>query len=277
MKKLLYATDFSESSRQAFLYALHIAKAQGAEIIILHSFQEPIMRVGVSPEQIQQIQAQTLLEEKANYKKALEVLYQIAIDGGLTEIKKSSRLVQGHAIEAILSVAADEDVDLIVMGTKGETDAQDKLIGSVASEILESSEVPVLVVPSGAPFDGKIDRLGIATELTRSERKSLDWALQFGAHFHAQLYCVYVDTALVEQYLHRMDELKADYRHKPVEFHVIDGVNVATELQEFVESQRLDLLVMTLKKRNFLQQFFDYSIAEEMRMYQKTPILGLQD
>lgn len=233
------------------------------------------MRAGMSLEQVQQIQSQTQQEEKLHYKEALEVLYHMAQEAGLSEIKKSSRLVQGHAIEAILSVAADEQADLIIMGTKGETDAGDKLIGSIASEILESSSIPVLVVPASASFDGRIDRLGIATELRRSERASLDWAIQFGTHFHAQLYCVYVDTALVEQYLHRMDELKALYQHKHVEFHVIDGVNVAEELQQFVETQQLDLMVMTLRKRNFLQQFFDYSIAEEMRMYQKTPILGL--
>lgn len=49
-------------------------------------------------------------------------------------------------MEEILDYCKEVDADLIVMGSQGETEIEDLLIGSVAETVLENSEIPVLTV-----------------------------------------------------------------------------------------------------------------------------------
>ena len=43
MKKILFPTDFSETANNAFIYAIHLAKSLEAELIVLHTFERPVI------------------------------------------------------------------------------------------------------------------------------------------------------------------------------------------------------------------------------------------
>ena len=49
MKKILFPTDFSESATNAFVHALEFAKIVNAELILLHTFEIPVMTVSFFP------------------------------------------------------------------------------------------------------------------------------------------------------------------------------------------------------------------------------------
>jgi nucleotide-binding universal stress UspA family protein len=51
-----------------------------------------------------------------------------------------------HVSESILNYSANEDVDLIVVGTKGRTGLERFLMGSVANGVIQHSHCPVLLV-----------------------------------------------------------------------------------------------------------------------------------
>lgn len=74
-------------------------------------------------------------------------------------IKVETRLAFGEPVEQILAVAKDEDVDLIMMATHGRTGLAQIVFGSVASRIVHSGLVPVLLVRPGRfgghEFEGK--------------------------------------------------------------------------------------------------------------------------
>ena len=56
-------------------------------------------------------------------------------------------LVQGSFADTILDKANELDVDIIVVGSHGKGMAKQLLVGSTSEAILESSKIPVLVVP----------------------------------------------------------------------------------------------------------------------------------
>ena len=76
------------------------------------------------------------------------------VDGVVRELKNEGTSVRGEVVRvplgqtprAILDIAHDEDVGLIVMGTRGLSDWGRLLMGSVAHKIVHLAEVPVLVV-----------------------------------------------------------------------------------------------------------------------------------
>ena len=84
---------------------------------------------------------QEALDEKAQkilnyYKKALE-------NKGVTGIKTIIR--KGHPAEEILKTAKKENVDMIVIGSRGKRISH-RFMGSVSREVANNSEIPVLLV-----------------------------------------------------------------------------------------------------------------------------------
>jgi nucleotide-binding universal stress UspA family protein len=55
---------------------------------------------------------------------------------------------EGREYQEIIAFAKDEKVDLIIVGTHGQTGLGHVLLGSVAEKVVRNSKVPVLVVPS---------------------------------------------------------------------------------------------------------------------------------
>jgi nucleotide-binding universal stress UspA family protein len=52
----------------------------------------------------------------------------------------------GHTAEAIAQVAREEDVDHIVMGTRGLGSIQGLLLGSVATQVIHLAKVPITLI-----------------------------------------------------------------------------------------------------------------------------------
>ena len=131
--KVLVVVDGSEYSMNAAEYAISIAKQFGAQLIVLHVITSDI----ISP-QLEEIKKNAhdnfekirLIGDKANWDIPLR-----------TELIASSSVVGG-----ITDFAEEENVDLIVVGTRGKSGFKKLLLGSVASGIVNYATCPVLVV-----------------------------------------------------------------------------------------------------------------------------------
>ena len=138
LKKILYATDFSEYSRAALNYASSLAAATGAKLYILHADDTTPGMVfgdvgyGYVPE----------LDEIA--KEEYDSLQKIV---PTTEgVEYEHLFTRGAAAEEILTTAEKENVDLIVIGTHGRSGVSRLLLGSVAEAIVRKAACPVLTV-----------------------------------------------------------------------------------------------------------------------------------
>jgi nucleotide-binding universal stress UspA family protein len=74
-----------------------------------------------------------------------------ALEGSATLLKQAGvpyteHLAIGHIAEAIINFAQQHQFDQIVMGTHGRTGLTNLLMGSVATDVLKSSKVPVTLV-----------------------------------------------------------------------------------------------------------------------------------
>jgi nucleotide-binding universal stress UspA family protein len=140
-RKILVATDGSPSSLKAARLAAELAHTYDAELIALHVVEEdmlPDLRrlSGKSARDARQL----LSEEGRRYLRDVERVAQEQW------VKTVSELRSGIPPEVLLDLAAKERVDLVVMGTVGRRGPRRRLTGSVTQRVIESSEVPVLVV-----------------------------------------------------------------------------------------------------------------------------------
>ena len=85
------------------------------------------------------------LEERGEA--AIETVRERARDAG---VSVSGSVATGSPAKAILAYATDHDVDLIVMGTHGQTGIGQWFLGSVTENVIRGADVPVFCVPVSA-------------------------------------------------------------------------------------------------------------------------------
>ena len=134
MTKILFPTDYSDSSAAALPFAVSLARSQGGRLVVLHvkAPASPYLESGASPEvDVAQAEFHRLLEASVNGEACLTV---------------DRRVVTGDPATAIIDVAATDQVDGIVMGTTGRTGLRRLLLGSVAEEVVRRASCPVVTI-----------------------------------------------------------------------------------------------------------------------------------
>lgn len=147
MRKILCAIDFSEVSPMVAGYANSLAKAFGAEVILLYSAPSLNQYVSfhVPPNSIE-----TFVGEIVS---GAEQSMEAFISQYLPDINVTGRVVSGYAAEEIVKCADEEKVDMVVMGTHGRKGIDRILFGSVAEKVVKSANCPVLTLRPFCPVD----------------------------------------------------------------------------------------------------------------------------
>lgn len=276
MKKILFPTDFSPAADNAFIYALELAKATGASIVTLHTYEVPDLRRSSLQHTLAVFYESLNLEEFENYKDNIPSLRKIAEEQNLADVEVYHTLHEGQAETSIVRQAKEEGVDLIVMGTTGATGAKEIFLGSVAGEVMENAPCPVLGVPAEARFDGRLDHLVFTTTYAEEEKKALRWLVDWSKLFPAHIHCLHVDLSHTEDLTHNMDAFRNEFSSLgKLSFAVVDGNDFEPAVTDFLAATKADALAMVTHKRNFFQELFSYSRTKKMMYHLKTPVMSL--
>ncbi|MAQ15296.1 MAG: universal stress protein UspA [Sandaracinus sp.] len=142
-KRILIATDLSETSREAVVTGAALAKVFAADAMLV-SVLDPMPYVAaVDLEGSSDVWRDFLDDAEANLRKQLEELRDGQLDGCGCDV---AVLRDSSAARALCEFAADRGVDLIVVGSHGRTGAKRLLLGSVAEKVVRLSPCPVFVV-----------------------------------------------------------------------------------------------------------------------------------
>ena len=134
VKRIMWATDLSPVSERAWRYALKLADAFAAEVILLHAVR-PTKLAGLG-DQAQEHYLAPLRAELERRQQSVESL-------GLCARRK---VVVGVPAEVIVIEAQAEQADLVVVGTHGRSGLPHVLLGSVAEAVIRKAPCPVLAV-----------------------------------------------------------------------------------------------------------------------------------
>ena len=147
VRSILYATDFSPYSNQAYFHAVALAERHAARLIIVH-VQTPSPVALPDPD----------LDERAYRRSQLEQIRPLNPDIPVQHV-----LLEGNPAEEILRYAGEAPADLIVLGTHGRTGLKRLLMGSVAEKVLRGAACSVLVVkmPKAAPVADRSEAAGV--------------------------------------------------------------------------------------------------------------------
>ena len=147
IKKILVATDFSETSDAAVAYARQLAATFGSALHVVHVAGNVVASaIGLEEYSTDFVGLQRELEDAA--RKHLEAT--ITETDRKTLAAKLVLLTSNNPAQAIASYARDEGIDLVVAGTHGRGGMQHLLLGSVAERVVRTAPCPVLTVRHAA-------------------------------------------------------------------------------------------------------------------------------
>jgi len=139
MKKVLVPTDFSDSARHALNYGVSFAKEYGAELVLLHVVEN--ITVGYASDLFPVPMAE-VFQEISGYAKT--ELAKLAAEAREKGVGVTELVVQGKPSAEIIRHAAENAVDMIVLGTHGKGMLDKALFGSTTERVVRNAPCPVL-------------------------------------------------------------------------------------------------------------------------------------
>lgn len=131
IRKILYPTDFSSYSNQAYFHAVTLAENHGATLTVLFVYNNDVS----TPHHVSRAEARDY------WRRQLEQIRPVD-----QTIRVEHVLLEGDPAREIVSFSRDSGIDLIVMGTHGRSGLERMLMGSVAEKVLRGASCSVLVV-----------------------------------------------------------------------------------------------------------------------------------
>jgi nucleotide-binding universal stress UspA family protein len=152
MQKILIAVDDTKGSKTAIVNCSNTCKRmEPSEVVLLYV--EKFEGRSLIDEMLGDAEMSTLKEmlEGTEYKQKLDAKADAILSrykkeleaGGVSGVRTVIRV--GHPAEEILNAAKEENVDMIIVGSRGKR-ATHRFMGSVSREVANHAEVPVLLI-----------------------------------------------------------------------------------------------------------------------------------
>lgn len=144
MKNILVGIDFHEQTQLLIDKACELSKKYGAKIWLLHAAAPEPDFVGyeVGPKYIREFRA---LELKKEHKLLTEYTDQLK----RKKVRADGLLIPGSTIDVIIEESKKLKIDLIIIGRHKHSFMYNVFFDNHTSEIIKSSDIPVLVIPLG--------------------------------------------------------------------------------------------------------------------------------
>jgi nucleotide-binding universal stress UspA family protein len=142
IQKILVPTDFSAHADEAFRAALTLARATGAEVVVFHIAQPPVVAAEGGP----------LLAEPSDGGKAnvWDRFHKLQPPDPGVRVEHVTIVSERPGAAHVLEILDKMGCDLIVMGTHGRSWLRHRLFGSVIEEVVRLAHCPVMVVKAPA-------------------------------------------------------------------------------------------------------------------------------
>jgi nucleotide-binding universal stress UspA family protein len=270
--KILIPTDFSKLSRMAVSYAVKMAKKIDAEIVLLNVIfmnAPPRARIAVKVKAIEDAMVDNAKQDSIQLIKELK-----AENKG--KLKISFEIIRGFPVEDVVeSYASHNNIDLIIMGTKGATGLTKILMGSNATAVINNSDIPVISVPEFAQFK-RLKHIVYATDILNLN-KELKMIAPLAKLFDATIHILHIVSSESKKKISPetiIDKLKIIY--PKITFHVTINDHILEGIDKYTADIKADLLTMFTHDLSFFEKLFGKSVTRQMAFHTWIPLLTIK-
>ncbi|MGD8427976.1 MAG: universal stress protein [Balneolaceae bacterium] len=272
IKEILFPTDFSENARHALPFVLDLAWRSEAKVRLFHSIEEAYELAPLQEE----------VKTRANRKVQLllqDLKQQITHSDRYQDVEVVTDALSGRTVFSVLEeVTNNPDISVIAMGTKGATGLQKMLFGSITSDVILHSTVPVLAIPDNIPFQAPANII-YATDYREGDLQAINEATRWAKLYNATLKIVHVAPTLnlENDIKFRGFRELCDERisFKKLGFDLVIENNFHAGITTYLEQHPQSILTMTRYTKQMFSSIFHKSQSKDLSCYTKVPLLVL--
>lgn len=276
MKHILVATDFSNDAYAALFYATNLLAAKSCTFYILNVYNEATPPKG---KKFPLVGGKKLLEQlQTDSKEQLtETFHRIVLDNQNPKHRFETLSQKGIPSKVITKIAIEKEIDMVVMGNKGLTEAADIFFGSNTIQTVKKIDYcPVLTIPAESDFIEPKEIAFVTDYKKGCTKKTIAPLLFIASLFKASIRIVHInEEALLskEQESHRTF-LKMCLSNIDHSFHTLyEHSDKAKVIDTYLDKSGVDMFVMVNEKRGLFQNIFREPVIKDVSLYSKTPLL----
>jgi nucleotide-binding universal stress UspA family protein len=264
LQRILYATDFGQAGQDAMDMAVYLGKTYNSEIVLVHVIPQ-IEHSQVSLDSVRETITEHMEKTKKEFhRRGIQNVHLV--------------VTTGSAFDQIITLAEDQNVDVILMGSGDKTGEERFPLGITAEKTIRKAKKPVWVVKRGTR--PAVKNILCPVDLSEPSSRALANAIQLSQTFGSQLTVLSVLEPLKQFYEHLghwftdeswvPDESRFDRFLERFDFQNANWTRAVRKGQAHAEILELsreigaDLLVMGSVGRTALNRILIGSVAEKV-------------
>ena len=280
MTNILVLTDFSENAKAAEKYALQLAIHVKGNLILYNTYsrqREKISGNVVWPHSTPSSELQSISNLQARVDELNHDLGKIKDNIHKPEIRHLGN--DGSLTDKLNEIIAENNIWLCVMGTKGESFANNVLFGSNVFKVLEKINCPVLIIPKETEYK-TLKKIAYATDFRSSDVDIINWLYHLADPLKIELILVHVSADTIMD--NEQDVLKGQEKIYKSQFpkatiQLYEGENIQDSLHKIAEQLDVNMLALLHRRHEFFESLFQASISHKMIKHTGIPVLIFRD
>ena len=274
-RRILCPTDFSNNAQNAIKYAIELFKNETCVFYILNTYKVEAYTMEFS----------ITKDLEDSEKKSIGGLNVILdwLSGNTASKNHEFHMVSecGNLIDIMKTKVEKQDIEMVVMGTKGATNSRMDIYGS--QTVLAMEEIrncPVLAVPANTIYK-EIKEIVFPTNFkTAYKRREFQYLVDIAKISNSSITVLNIqskDDRLDSDQLTNKKLLKEYFEDLAYSFHTLDNKEVQSAINSFIEIRGSDMVAFINRKHSFFGMILSRPMVKNLNYHTKVPVLALHD
>ncbi|MBO0323697.1 universal stress protein [Muricauda sp. CAU 1633] len=278
MRTVLIPTDFSKNALHAMQYAQELYKCERTCFFILHTYMDEVyVAYKTAPTENRETQKE---EKKKESEKKLDNLVQTVMGNPSNPLHNFEVVTSFDSlVDGINDFVNEMNIDLVIMGTKGETSDHKTTFGSYTIEVFKYVKCPVLAIPKDFEYKQPKTILFPTDYMLPYKRRELKLLGDLAGKFKSEVHCLYFTD--FEDLSPRQEDNKRfleDALSKAyLSFETTSVKNKADAIMDYIEKREVGMLVMVNSRHSFFEDMLYRSTVDLLGLKVKIPFLVMQN
>ncbi|WP_062061493.1 universal stress protein [Aquimarina longa] len=278
MRKIVIPTDFSENAMNALRYAAELFKYEHSCFFIIHVYADEVYNTST-------LASQDVFEK---LKEMMHKTSDIALEKVCSTIQQVSPNPRhnytilskfGNLTNELNDLVNQENIDIIVMGTKGKTNDRKLTFGSNTLQVLKHVNCPLLAIPDNCSYHRPKNILFPTNYLLPFKRRELKLLNTLTKSFRSIIHFLHVSNynKLSIRQKDNKKFLKTSLPDIELVFHNEDAEDLTAAINVFIRKNTIDFLVMINSRHSYLESILYQSAIDKIGLHIKIPFLAMQN
>ncbi len=278
MRNILIPTDFSANAMNALKYASELFKYDKSRFFIMHAYQDEIFENEelIKEETLVKVTKRIADKSQSNLDKVLKDIKEISPNP-----RHSYSIISANnmLVDEADKIVDEENIDIIVMGTRGNTNNKKLTFGSHTLQVLRYVQCPVLAIPEYYAGIQPRHILFPTNYLIPYKRRELKLLCELAAPYRATIDMLYVsdNDNLSMRQQNNQSFVRDELCKNEINFKTVKDSSITDAICNYIDKNNVDMLVMVNTRHSFFENIFFKSKLDEITLRIDIPFLALQN